>query len=109
MADTKNRNDSTPNPRSPVDTSLINQHAIDIRKTKEDLNQKIDVRNTVTYTFKGTGVETFDHKLGRVPVGHVISIQSKAGVISGDTAKWTSRRVSLRSSVAGNKVTFLFH
>jgi hypothetical protein len=96
-------------PRRPVDTSLINQHSIDLQALKEHTNQKVDVRNSVTYTFKGTGVETFDHKLGRVPQGHVIAVQSQGGIISGDVNKWTSKRVSLKSSVAGNKVTFLFY
>jgi len=101
--------DPVASPRAPQDTSLINQQAIDIRHAKEALNQKIDVRNVITYTFKGTGVETFEHKLGRTPIGHSIAIKSKAGHITGDTATWDSQKVSLQSSVAGNKVTFLFY
>jgi hypothetical protein len=105
----KSLKDMQVDPRAPTDTSLINQQSLDVQTLKERINQKIDVRTAVTYTFKGTGEETFDHKLGRVPQGHVIAIQSQNGVVYGDSAKWTDRKVTLKSSAAGNKVTFLFY
>lgn len=95
--------------RAPQDTSLVNQQSIDLSKNKENLNQKIDVRNTVDYTFRGTSEESFDHKLGRTPQGYSIGNQTKPAHITGDKTKWTSRKIVLSSSMAGNEVTFLFY
>lgn len=86
-----------------VDEGYVNREQLDYL-----VNNKIDARNIVNYTFAGTTAETFEHNLGRIPVGRIILNQTQDARIYGDATSWTSKRVTLRSTVANNKVRFLF-
>ncbi len=93
-------------PLSPdrVDAGKVSQDSQNIKAAG-----KPDTRNSVTYTFVGTGEESFLHALTYIPTGAIIESQNKAATISYNKTKWTNRRVYMTSSVAANQVTFVFY
>lgn len=83
----------------------------DGRVTSDELdflvNNKIDKRNTVDHTFTTTSAESFEHNLGRTPIGAIVIAQSKAATILVDKSLFTTKRISATSSVSSNVVRFL--
>jgi len=93
--------------------SYLSSNKVDDGKVDKDnvdflLSNKVDSRNVVDYTFVGTSEEAFEHNLGRIPTGRIILNQTQDARIYGDQTSWTTKRVTLRSTVANNKVRFLF-
>lgn len=98
---------------APNSSSSLSADKVDANKVTRDgialqVAGKTDARNSITYTFKGTGEESFLHSLSYIPKGATIAGQSKGATISFNTQKWTNRRVYMTSSVANNAVTFIF-
>lgn len=82
-------------------TSLVDQHSVDLDANERELRSKVDRRNVLEYTFIGTDLEAISHALRRKPVGVSVVYQSAAASISGDNAQWTKEKIYMRSSVAG--------
>lgn len=90
-------------PDSKVDGGKVDRDQLEFL-----VNNKIDARNTVDYTFSGTGIEEITHNLGRVPTGFIVLSASLSANIIGDETTWTRQRVQLQSPSAANTVRLLF-
>lgn len=82
-------------------TSMVDQHSVDIDANERELRSKVDRRNVLEYTFIGTDLEPISHALRRKPVGVAIVYQSDTASISGDKDQWTKEKIYMKSSVAG--------
>lgn len=67
----------------------------------------LDKRKTVTYTFEGTGEESFLHELGKIPSGAIPVMIDQHASIKFNMDKSTAQRLYATSDVAGARVTFL--
>ena len=97
-----------------ADPRALSSNQVDKGKIESDqLAQQLagmpDTRNSITYTFKGTGEESFLHSLPYKPEGVIIAGQTKGGVVSFNSDKTKNRRAYMTSSVANNKVTLIFY
>ena len=97
-----------------ADPTALSSNQIDKGKIESDqLAQQLagmpDTRNSITYTFKGTGQESFLHSLPYVPEGVIIAGQSKGGVVSLNRDKTNHRRAYMTSTISNNKVTLIFY
>lgn len=98
-----------PNSPNSLSADKVDQNKVKTEGLSLGLAGKTDVRNAVSYTFVGTGEESFLHSLTYIPKGATIASQSKGAAISFNMRKWTNRRVYMTSSVAGNAATFIFY
>ena len=98
-----------PNSPNSLSADKVDANKVNVDKLGVQVAGRVDVRNAISYTFKGTGEESFLHSLSSVPQGAVIASQSKGGNVSFNKTKWTDRRVYMTSSVAGNVVNFIFY
>jgi hypothetical protein len=88
--------------------NMVDGGRVDREALEYLVHNKVDARSIVDYEFAGTSAESFEHNLGRTPKGYIILNQSQAAVISGIISSWTSKKITLTSSVGSNRVRFLF-
>lgn len=91
-----------------LSTNKVDDGKVALEELEFLVNNKIDQRNIVNYTFTGTSAENIEHNLGRIPKGYIVLNQTQAAYISGDITTFTNKRVTLTSSTANNKVRLLF-
>lgn len=93
-------------------SSYLSSNRVDDGKVDREtmdylINNKIDSRNIVDYTFSGTSPETFEHPLKIIPNGFLVLNKTVNGSITGDRTTWTNRKVTLTAQAAMT-VRFLF-